>query len=75
MSAPGKRPGEGDVLTTNAVTDTTKRRYSIGSPVQEDRGNIAELALWSGQGVDAIRDRPSAADLVPRLWRECLAAT
>ena len=34
-----------------------------------------ELPLWAGTGVDAIRDIPSAADLVPRLWRECLQAT
>ena len=72
---PGKRPGEGDALTTNAVTGATKRRYSVGSPIQDDRGTISDLPLWSGQGVDAIRDLPSAADLVPRLWRECLAAT
>jgi len=72
---PGKRPGEGDVLTTNAVTGTSKRRYSVGSPVADDRGTITELPLWAGQGVGAIRDIPSAADLVPRLWRECLQAT
>jgi nitronate monooxygenase len=72
---PGRRPGEGEVLTTNAVTGTSKRRYSIGSPVPDDRGAISELPLWAGRGVDAIRDVPSAADLVPRLWRECLDAT
>ena len=73
--APGKRPGEGEVLTTNAVTGLSKRRYSIGAPGPNDRGTIAELPLWAGRGVDAIRDIPSAADLVPRLWRECLDAT
>ena len=71
---PGKRPGEGDVLTTNAVTGTMKRRYSLGYPLADDRGELAELPHWAGTGVDAIRDIPSAADLVPRLWRECLEA-
>lgn len=71
---PGMRSGEGDVLTTNAVTGATKRRYSTGSPAPDDRGAVLELALFAGQGVDAIRDIPSAGDLVRRLWRECLEA-
>ena len=71
---PGKRPGEGDVLTTNAVTGATKRRYGAGSPGPDDRGATQELVLYAGQGVDAIRDVPSAGDLVARLWKECLAA-
>ena len=32
------------------------------------------LALWAGQGVDAIRDIASAGELVARLWKECLDA-
>jgi nitronate monooxygenase len=71
---PGKRPGDGDVLTTNSVTGAMKRRYSTISPVPDDRGAVTELALWAGQGVDAIRDIPSAGELVGRLWRECLDA-
>ena len=72
---PGQRPGEGDVVSTNVVSGAPKRRYGIGSPVANDRGTLSELPHWAGTGVDAIRDIPSAADLVPRLWRECLAAT
>jgi hypothetical protein len=51
-----------------------KRRYSQTPPGPDDRGAINELALYAGQGVDAIRDVPSAADLVARLWKECLDA-
>jgi nitronate monooxygenase len=71
----GKRPGEGDIVATNAKTGTVKRRYSVGSPTPDDRGAVTELAMWAGQGVDAIRDIPSAGELVERLWRECLEAT
>jgi NAD(P)H-dependent flavin oxidoreductase YrpB (nitropropane dioxygenase family) len=71
---PGKRPGEGDILTTNILTGATKRCYGAASPVADERGRVTELALWAGQGVDAIRDIPSAGDLVERLWRECLEA-
>jgi nitronate monooxygenase len=70
----GKRPGEGEILATNARTGATKRRYSATSPESDDRGAIREMALFAGQGVDAIRDIPSAGDLVARLWKECLDA-
>ena len=52
----GRRPGEGDILATNASTGATRRRYSGGSPVRDDQGAIADMALFAGQGVDAIRD-------------------
>lgn len=71
---PGQRPGEGDVLTTNADTGQERRRYSIGAPRRADRGEVLDLPLYAGKGVGAIRDIPSAASLVERLWKECLAA-
>ena len=70
----GMRPGEGDILATNAVTGVTKRRYSTSTPGADDRGALTELVLYAGQGVDAIRDIPSAGELVARLWKECLDA-
>ena len=70
----GKRPGEGDVLAKNPITGVSKRRYSAFSPGPGDEGALTELVLYAGEGVDAIRDVPSAAELVVRLWKECLAA-
>ena len=70
----GKRPGEGDILATNAVTGATKLRYSALTPEPDDRGALTEMVLYAGQGVDAIRDIPSAGELVPRLWKDCLEA-
>ena len=70
----GKRPGEGDILATNAITGATKRRYSVIGPGPDDRGALTELVLYAGQGVDAIRDIPSAGELVARLWNDCLDA-
>ena len=70
----GKRPGEGDILATNAIAGATKRRYSGIAPESDDRGAIMEMALFAGQGVDAIRDIPSAGELVARLWKDCLEA-
>ena len=71
---PGKRPGEGDVITTDAVTGATKLRYRTSSPRPNDRGAITELSMHAGTGVEAVRDVPSASDLVARLWKECLDA-
>ena len=73
-SPAGKRPGEGDILATNAVTGKTKLRYSAADPEPGDRGSLLEMCLYAGQGVDAIRDIPAAGELVARLWKECLDA-
>ena len=70
----GRRPGEGDALTTNAETRQVKRRYSISAPRRADRGEVLDLALYAGKGVGAIRDIPGAGELVSRLWEECLTA-
>ena len=70
----GKRPGEGDILATNAVTGATKLRYSALNPEPDDRGALMDMVLYAGQGVEAIRDIPSAGELVARLWKECLDA-
>ena len=67
----GRRPGEGDVVATRS-DGTTVLRYHFASPQRDLRGAITEMALFAGQGVDDIRDLPSAAELVVRLWAECL---
>jgi nitronate monooxygenase len=71
---PGARPGEGDVIATNVVTGVTVRRYATVNPSPDHRGELRDMALWAGMGVERIRDIPSAADLVARLWKECLEA-
>ena len=71
---PGKRPGEGDVLTTNALTGAKKVRYTVSNAGRDDRGDVLELALYAGEGVNAIRDIPSAGELVARLWKECVSS-
>jgi nitronate monooxygenase len=70
----GNRPGEGDIVARNAAAGTTTRRYSPIHAVPGDQGSLTELVLYAGQGVDVIRDIPSAGDLVTRLWKDCLEA-
>jgi nitronate monooxygenase len=70
----GKRPGDGDIVATNAATGAVKRRYMVVGPDPDDHGAVTELVMMAGQGVDVIRDIPSAGELVERLWRECVQA-
>jgi len=67
----GSRPGEGDVLATRA-DGTTVLRYSAFSPMRDLEGAITDMAMYAGQGVDDVKDIPAAADLVRRLWAECI---
>jgi len=70
---PGRRPGEGDVLAT-APDGTKILRYQTGSYGRELEGKIEECSLYAGLSVDFVKDLPRAADLVERLWRECVSA-
>lgn len=68
--APGKRPGEGDVVATRA--DGTKvLRYGIATPSRGLEGTLTDLAMYAGQGVSDVRDIPPVRDLLARIWSEC----
>ncbi len=70
--APGKRPGEGDVLAMNA-SGNPRVRYRTGMPSRTDTGSgVAEMCLFAGKGVGEIKDLPGAGELMERLWQECL---
>jgi len=67
----GSRPGEGEVLASRP-DGTTVLRYSSFSPVRDLSGAVTDMAMYAGQGVEDVRDIPTAADLVARLWTECV---
>lgn len=70
----GKRPGEGDVVATRP-DGRQILRYATPNPLQGFKGDqLLDLALYAGDGVSAVRDIPSAGELVHRLWKECEAA-
>jgi nitronate monooxygenase len=72
-SPPGKRPGEGDVIATQA--DGTKVvRYEGTAPRPGFVGAVTDLPMWAGTSVEHVKDVPGAAELVGRLWRECETA-
>jgi nitronate monooxygenase len=72
--AVGKRPGEGDVVA-NRPDGGKVIRYAFFHPNAALTGSGSlDLALYAGEGVGAVRDIPPAAELVARLWKECLAA-
>jgi nitronate monooxygenase len=71
--APGKRPGEHEVVAFQ--TDGRQIvRYSVTQPAVGLEGDLEALALYSGQGVGLVRDVPPAADIVQRLADETVAA-
>jgi nitronate monooxygenase len=67
----GKRPGEGDVVATRP-DGRQVLRYAAPNPLQGFKGSqLLDCPLYAGEGVSAVRDIPSAGDLVRRLWKEC----
>jgi nitronate monooxygenase len=71
----GKRPGEGEVVATRPDGGKVMR-YAFFHPNAALTGSqLLDLALYAGDGVGAVRDIPSAAELVTRLWKDCLATS
>jgi nitronate monooxygenase len=67
----GRRPGEGDILATRP-DGLEVHRYDSRTPGRDLKGNITDLVLYAGRGVDDVKDLPAAGDLVSRLWQECV---
>ena len=65
----GQRPGEKDVVG-HAPDGAAIERYRINIPVVGTTGSVLEMGTFAGTGVGAVRDLPSAGDLVRRLWGE-----
>ncbi len=73
--APGKRPGEKDIVSRfGAEQQSGVERYSINSPGSYYTGDIEAMAAYAGMGVDSISDVPGAGQIVARVWREFLQA-
>jgi nitronate monooxygenase len=69
----GMRPGEGDLIFTRADGHQV-HRYDNNAPLVGCQGRMLEASLYAGLGVGSIKDLPSAADLVKRLWADTEAA-
>jgi nitronate monooxygenase len=67
----GTRPGEGDTVSMTANGEPILR-YDSAAPRDDYQGNIEAMCLYSGTGSGAIKDVPGAAELLARLWQECL---
>jgi nitronate monooxygenase len=69
----GQRPGEGDVVARLA-DGSPVARYHFASPQRGVEGDVSVLALYAGAGVGEITDLPPAAELIKRLWEECVSS-
>ena len=67
----GQRPGEGEMVGHSAVGEPITR-YDDVAPRQGTTGDVLDMALYAGTSSAVIHDIPAAADLVTRLWEECL---
>jgi hypothetical protein len=56
------------VLVQTLVTELAVEALDV-----TDQGDITDLVMYAGVGVDTIGDVPRAGELVERLWEECLA--
>jgi nitronate monooxygenase len=70
---PGQRPGEGEVVGATATGEPILR-YEDTAPRSGFTGDIPALCLYAGTGVSAIRDLPTAEQVVERLLVEYQAA-
>jgi nitronate monooxygenase len=64
---PGNRPGENDVLARSASGEPIYR-YEDTAPREGMSGQIEEMCLYAGTGVDRIADIPSVSQLMQSLW-------
>jgi nitronate monooxygenase len=66
---PGLRPGEKDIVVE--YPDGSKlERYSGNVPTEIAKGDVTAIGMYAGKGIDAIKDIPSANELIKRLWKE-----
>ncbi len=61
--ASGQRPGEGDVLATDAYGNTVVRYQSV-SARSDHEGDIEAFPIWAGQGVGLVNRVQPAAEIV-----------
>jgi nitronate monooxygenase len=69
----GQRPGERDMVATNAA-GVVVERYHVTQPALGMSGDLEALALYAGQGVGLVDDVRGAGEIVHRLCKETVAA-
>ncbi len=70
--ATGQRPGEGDVIGTMSMAETTVEvpRYAVFPPMPGFTGDIEQTALYAGESCSLINDIKPAAQIVRDLIGE-----
>ena len=69
----GQRPGEGETVGHSATGEPILR-YDEAAPRMGMTGDVLDMALYAGTSSAVVQDIPAAADLIARLWEECLQA-
>jgi len=58
-------------VATRANGDRIER-YATSYPVEGTTGEMLDLALYAGTGVDKINDLPTIDELLKNIWKEYL---
>ncbi len=67
----GLRPHEGELIASNHAGRNVMR-YDDNPPAFDMDGDVLACCLYAGMGCGKIEDVPTVAELLPRLWSECL---
>lgn len=68
----GSRPGEAEQIASNHAGRIVTR-YDDMPPANDMDGDVLDCCLYAGLGCGNIKDIPTVAELLPRLWSECLS--
>jgi nitronate monooxygenase len=68
----GSRPGEGETIGKANGNDVKRYDYSLMLLRPGSTAPLDDLVLYAGHSVDQTNDIVSAADLLERLWLECM---
>jgi nitronate monooxygenase len=71
--ASGSRPGEGETVAVTPDGESILR-YEDTAPRVGYTGDLEAMCLYAGTGCGAIDDIPRAAELLERLWWECVSS-
>lgn len=66
-----KSPGVDDAVAHQSNGNALSR-YSSATPNIGMTGQVTDLAMYAGKGVDHINDIPSVAEIINRVWHEYL---
>lgn len=67
----GFRPSEAEIVASNK-SGRTVARYDDMPPANDMDGDVLACCLYAGLGCEKIENIPTVAELLPKLWSDCV---